>query len=86
MDNTETVELPKGIHTTKDRTTGQHLGEPRERSRTVLTKIKNSLANTRVWGMNMLASETRIIRLNHNGKRKATHCPECNEAWAGWAV
>lgn len=52
----------------------------------MLAKIKNSLANTRVWGMNMLASETRIIRLNHNGKRKATHCPESNEAWAGWAV
>ena len=52
----------------------------------MLTKIKNSLANTRVWGMNKLAGETRIIRLNHRGTHKTTHCPESNEAWAGWAV
>lgn len=52
----------------------------------MLTKIRNGLASTRAWGMNMLASETRIIRLKLNGKHKATHCPESNEAWAGWAV
>ncbi len=52
----------------------------------MLTKIKNSLATTRAWGMNMLATETRIIRSNHRGTHRATCCPESNEAWAGWAA